>query len=46
MEKIQTGADLPRVVIEDYKVTIRVSDKPLSLTEVLDDLLGRKLEKI
>ena len=46
MEKIQTGAELPQVMIEGYKVTVRVTDKPLQITEVLDDLLGRKLEKI
>ncbi|HEM3695045.1 TPA: hypothetical protein ACGO8N_000047 [Streptococcus suis] len=46
MEKIQTAAELPQIVIEGYKVTIQVSDQPLSLTDVLDDLLGRQLEKI
>ena len=46
MEKTQTGAALPQVVIEGYKVTVPVTDKSLSLTDVLDDLLGRKLEKI
>lgn len=46
MEKTQTGAALPQVVIEGYKVTVQVTDKSLSLTNVLDDLLGRKLEKI
>ncbi|EPU07605.1 hypothetical protein BBP08_11295 [Streptococcus agalactiae] len=46
MEKTQTGAELPQVMIEGYKVTVRVTDKPLSLTDILDDLLGRKLEKI
>ena len=46
MEKTQTGAELPQVMIEGYKVTVRVTDKPLQITEVLDDLLGRKLEKI
>ncbi|MFA9493773.1 hypothetical protein [Streptococcus sp. E17BB] len=46
MEKTQTGADLPQVVIEGYKVTVQVTNKSLSLTDILDDLLGRKLEKI
>ncbi len=46
MEKTQTGADLQQIVIEGYKVTVQVSDQPLSLTDVLDDLLGRQLEKI
>ncbi|HEO8062839.1 TPA: hypothetical protein VBN90_000275 [Streptococcus agalactiae] len=46
MEKTQAGAELPQVMIEDYKVTVRVTDKPLKITEVLDDLLGRQLEKI
>ncbi|HFU4025286.1 TPA: hypothetical protein ACGO0F_000979 [Streptococcus suis] len=46
MEKRQTGAELPQIVIEGYKVTVQVSDQPLSLTDVLDDLLGRQLEKI
>ena len=46
MEKIQTGTELPQIVIEGYKVTVQVSDQPLSLTDVLDDLLGRQLEKI
>ena len=46
MEKIQTGAELPHIVIEGYKVTVQVSDQPLSLTDVLDDLLGRQLKKI
>ncbi|WP_032504867.1 hypothetical protein [Streptococcus suis] len=46
MKKNQTGADLPQVVIEGYKVTVRVTGKPLSLTDILDDLLGRKVEKI
>lgn len=46
MKKTQTGADLPQVVIEGYKVTVQVTNKSLSLTDILDDLLGRKLEKI
>ena len=46
MEKIQTGAESPQIVIEGYKVTVQVSDQPISLTDVLDDLLGRQLEKI
>ncbi|HEK9988242.1 TPA: hypothetical protein TUR75_001137 [Streptococcus equi subsp. zooepidemicus] len=46
MEKTQTGAELPQIVIEGYKVTVQVTDKPLKITEVLDDLLGRQLEKI
>ncbi|HEL2576341.1 TPA: hypothetical protein TZ704_001508 [Streptococcus suis] len=46
MEKIQTGAELPQIVIEGFKITVQVSDQPLSLTDVLDDLLGRQLEKI
>lgn len=46
MEKTQTCAELPQVMIEGYKVTVRVTDKPLKITEVLDDLLGRQLEKI
>ncbi|HEM3208133.1 hypothetical protein [Streptococcus suis] len=46
MEKIQTGAELPQIVIEGYKVTVQVSDQPLSLIDVLDDLLGRQIEKI
>ncbi|AXJ13281.1 hypothetical protein [Streptococcus pluranimalium] len=46
MEKTQTGAELPQVMIEGYKVTVRVTDKPLNLTDLLDDLLGRRLEKI
>lgn len=46
MKKTRTGADLPQVVIEGYKVTVRVTDKPLNLTDLLDDLLGRRLEKI
>ncbi|MDX4992541.1 hypothetical protein SHY80_08035 [Streptococcus suis] len=46
MEKIQTGAELSQIVIEGYKVTVQVSDQPLSLTDILDDLLGRQLEKI
>ncbi|WP_105117187.1 hypothetical protein [Streptococcus suis] len=46
MKKIQTGAELPQIVIEGYKVTVQVSDQPLCLTDVLDDLLGRQLEKI
>ncbi|MFA9413032.1 hypothetical protein ACERC8_00030 [Streptococcus sp. E29BA] len=46
MEKIQTGAELPQIVIEGYKITVQVSDQPISLTDILDDLLGRQLEKI
>ncbi|HEL1595179.1 TPA: hypothetical protein U0560_000543 [Streptococcus suis] len=46
MEKTQTGAELPQVVIEGYKVTVQVTNKPLSLMDILDDLLGRQLEKI
>ena len=46
MEKTQTGEELPQVMIEGYKVTVRVTDKPLKITDVLDDLLGRQLEKI
>lgn len=45
MKKRQTGADLPQVVIESYKVTVQVTNKSLSLTDILDDLLGRQLEK-
>lgn len=46
MEKIQTGAELPQIVIEGYKVRVQVSDQRLSITDVLDDLLGRQIEKI
>lgn len=46
MKKTTTGAGVPRVIIEGYKVTVKVTDKPLNLTDILDDLLGRKLEKI
>lgn len=46
MEKRQTGAELPQIVIEGYKVRVQVSDQPISLTDVLDNLLGRRLEKI
>ncbi|HHT7827400.1 hypothetical protein [Streptococcus suis] len=46
MEKTRIGAELPQIVIEGYKVTVQVSDQPLSLTDVLDDLLGRQIEKI
>ncbi|MFA9467315.1 hypothetical protein [Streptococcus sp. E24BD] len=46
MEKIQTGAELPQIVIEGYKITVQVSDQPISLTDILDDLLGSHLEKI
>ena len=46
MKKTKTGADSPQVVIEGYKVTVQVTNKSLSLTDILDDLLGRKLEKI
>ncbi|HFQ7505617.1 TPA: hypothetical protein ACHS06_000221 [Streptococcus agalactiae] len=46
MEKTQTGVDLPQVVIEGYKVTVQVTNKSLNLTDILDDLLGRKIEKI
>lgn len=45
MEKIN-NEEKPTIVIDGYKVTIRVTDKPLSLTDILDDLLGRQLEKI
>lgn len=46
MEKIKKDKEKPIVVIDGYKVTIQVTDKPLSLIDVLDDLLGRQLEKI
>lgn len=46
MKKTQTGAVLPQVVIEGYKVSVQVTNRSLSLTDILDDLLGRKLEKI
>ncbi|HEL1701852.1 TPA: hypothetical protein TXT45_000422 [Streptococcus suis] len=46
MEKTRTGAELPQVVIEGYKVTVQVTNKSLSLTDILDDLLGRQIEKI
>ncbi|HEO6694098.1 TPA: hypothetical protein VBA85_000650 [Streptococcus agalactiae] len=46
MEKRCTGVELSQITIEGYKVTVEITDKPLSLTDVLDDLLGRKLEKI
>ncbi|WP_162012450.1 hypothetical protein [Streptococcus sp. S784/96/1] len=40
------GDEKTTVMIEGYKVTVQVTEKPLSLTDILDDLLGRKLEKI
>ena len=46
MTKTTTGKETSQVVIEGYKVTVKVTDQPLSLTDILDDLLGRKLEKI
>ncbi|HFU4499434.1 TPA: hypothetical protein ACGPBG_001626 [Streptococcus suis] len=46
MEKNQKEASLPQVVIQGYKVKVQVTDRTLNLTEVLDDLLGRHLEKI
>lgn len=46
MRKTKSGGETPHVMIEGYKVTIQVTDKSLSLTSILDDLLGRKLEKI
>lgn len=46
MEKTKTGVELPQVVIDGYKITVQVTDKPLSLTDILDDLLGQQLEKI
>lgn len=44
--KKQTGEDLPQVVIEGYKVTVQVTNKSLSLKDILDDLLGLEIEKI
>ncbi|WP_367007364.1 hypothetical protein ABZ559_04495 [Streptococcus sp. ZY19097] len=46
MEKSSKGVESSQIMIEGYKVTVKVTDKPLSLTEILDDLLGRQLEKI
>ncbi|MFS9191428.1 hypothetical protein QM823_09840 [Streptococcus parasanguinis] len=46
MTKTTIGKETSQVVIEGYKVTVKITDKPLSLTDILDDLLGRKLEKI
>ncbi|EHG13624.1 hypothetical protein ACLMK5_07050 [Streptococcus anginosus] len=46
MEKTSTGAELSPISIEGYKVRVKITDKPLSLTDILDDLLGRQLEKI
>lgn len=46
IEKNQKEASLPQVVIQGYKVKVQVTDRTLNLTEVLDDLLGRHLEKI
>ena len=46
MEKTSTGAESPQIMIEGYKVIVKVTDKPLSLTDILDDLLGRQLEKV
>lgn len=46
MTKTTTGKETSQAVIEGYKVTVKVTDKPLSLTDILDDLLGQKLEKI
>ncbi|HFI0667508.1 MAG: hypothetical protein WAV75_05985 [Streptococcus suis] len=46
MSKTIKSVEKPTMEIEGYKVTIRVTDKTLNLAEVLDDLLGRKLEKI
>ncbi|WP_369913414.1 hypothetical protein [Streptococcus merionis] len=45
MKKLKSGVETPHVMIEGYKVTVRVTDKPLSLIDILDDLLGRTLEK-
>ena len=46
MSKTIKSVEKPTMEIEGYKVTIRVTDKTLNLAEVLDDLLGRKLEKV
>ncbi|HEL1633666.1 hypothetical protein [Streptococcus suis] len=46
MTKTTTEKETSQVVIEGYKVTVKVTDKPLCLTDILDDLLGKKLEKI
>ena len=46
MTKTTTGKDTSQVVIEGYKVTVKVTDKSVNLTDILDDLLGQKLEKI
>ena len=46
MKKIKKDEEAPTVMIEGYRVTIQVTDNPLSLIDILDDLLGRQLEKI
>ncbi|MEW4353550.1 hypothetical protein AB1I63_01430 [Streptococcus pneumoniae] len=46
MRETESSSETPHVMIEGYKVTVQVTDKQLSLTDILDDLLGRKLEKI
>ena len=46
MEKTKESIEMSPIVIEGYKVTVKVTEKALSLTDLLDDLLGKQLEKI
>lgn len=46
MEKTKESVEVSPIVIEGYKVTVRVTEKTFSLTDILDDLLGKQLEKI
>ena len=46
MKKTSMGVESPQIMIDGYKVTVKVTDKPLSFSDILDDLLGRQLEKI
>ena len=46
MKEKKKGEQTPSIMIEGYKVIVQVTDKPISLTDVFNDLLGRKLEKI
>ena len=46
MKEKKKGEQTPSIMIAGSKVIVQVTDKPISLTDVFNDLLGRKLEKI
>lgn len=44
--KKQVDDPEPTIVIDGYKVTVKVTDKPIHLSELIEEVFIRKLEKI